>query len=162
LHRKCPLMTQSGHQPALTPALPEHQRGLLPSGVLRLGLLGHTDATTRRPLGRVIHYEELRSRRGPCDTSPALKTGPSGNCRRFSIRRRVLPSLSIEMPKATGCRCYRQFSRAGAIRSKMKNRRPRKAWLAASQLSAGSRIRLTRKYSPTAPLDADFCRRGTG
>jgi hypothetical protein len=51
------------------------------------------------------------------------------------------------------CRCYRQFSRAGAIRSKMKNRRPRKAWLAASQLSAGSRIRLTRKYSPTARLD---------
>jgi hypothetical protein len=36
----------------------------------------------------------------------------------------------------------------------MKNRRPRKAWLAASQLSAGSRIRLTRKYSPTARLDA--------
>ena len=29
-------------------------------------------------------------------------------------------------------------------------------WLAASQLSAGSRIRLTRKYSPTARLDADI------
>src|SRR5262245_35578848 len=64
------------------------------------------------------------------------------------------------MPKATGCRCYRQFSRADAIRSKMKNRRPRKAWLAASPLSAGSRIRLTRKYSPTARLDADFLPKG--
>ncbi|MGC2156024.1 MAG: ABC transporter substrate binding protein, partial [Pseudolabrys sp.] len=44
----CLLLTQSGHQPALTLALPEHQRGLLPSGVLRLGLLGHTDATAAR------------------------------------------------------------------------------------------------------------------
>src|ERR687887_438174 len=41
-------MTQGGHQPALTPALPEHQRGLLTSGILRLGLLGHTDATAAR------------------------------------------------------------------------------------------------------------------
>ena len=57
--------------------------------VRRRGLLEHTDATTRRPLGRVIHYEKLRSRRGPCDTSSVLKTGPSGNCRRFSIRRRA-------------------------------------------------------------------------
>ena len=65
------------------------------------GLDGHRLATigchearasgtpTRRRLGRVIHYEKLRSRRGPCDTSSALKTGPSGNCRRFSIRRRA-------------------------------------------------------------------------
>jgi hypothetical protein len=37
---------------------------------------------------------------------------------------------------------------------------PKKAWLAANQLSARSRIRLTRKYSPTARLDADSCRRG--
>ena len=31
-----------------TSALPEHQRGLLTSGVPRLGLLGYADATTRR------------------------------------------------------------------------------------------------------------------
>ena len=52
------------------------------------------------------------------------------------------------MPKATGY--CQQFSRSVAIRSKMKSRR----WSVASQLSARSRVRITRKFLPTARLDA--------
>src|SRR5262249_38524846 len=78
----------SGHQPALTPALSEHLAGLLPSGALRLSLrrLGPTDATAARTRNT---QRKTWKQNGPCDTSSALKTGPSGNCRRFLIRRQA-------------------------------------------------------------------------